>query len=65
MREYPVLFGDTVMVTFMEYRSESPDVSAKEHWKLASRLHRSTSRIHASINRADAVIPFQKDENWD
>lgn len=62
MPNYPLVFGDTVMQTYQDFKNEG--LSPKEAWKLASSMHRGHARTLSQIAYCDTLIPYQANENW-
>lgn len=62
MRDYPLVYGDSIMTTFKEYRAEG--FEPKEAWQLARHLHVNHNRFLANMAKIDAILPYQKDENF-
>ena len=64
IREYPLVYGDTIEKTYQEIRSDDPQIDPKKAWNIAQSIHRAHPRLLDTIKHIDSILPFQQDDNW-
>jgi len=62
IRDYPLFWGDEIIITYKEIRMEEPERSPKSAWEFAEHLHRNHPRNLAKVQDIDHLIPFQIDD---
>lgn len=60
----PLVCGDTVEQTYNELKEENPDMSGREAWELAVRIHKDMPAVQERIDEVGKILPFQQDDNW-